>query len=114
MSKTRNIFYDSDSESDYGKSEEELFSDSEIDNCDEIQSEGDEDNIEIENDDNCNIKPMFRRRTRRLSSSDGESSCESVSEEWIWEEEENVADIRNFPEISGINPLSLLRLGGNS
>ena len=84
MSKTRNIFYDSDSESDYGKSEEELFSDSEIDNCDEIQSEGDEDNIEIENDDNCNVKLRFRSRTRRLSSSDSESSREPVSEEWIW------------------------------
>jgi len=55
MSKTRNIFYDSDSESDFEKSEEELFSDPEIDNYNEIQSEGDEDDIEIENDDNFNI-----------------------------------------------------------
>ena len=84
MSKTRNIFYDSDSKNDFGKSEEELFSDLEIDNYNEIQSEGDEDDIEIENDDNCNIKPRFRRRTRRLSSSDSESSREPVSEEWIW------------------------------
>ncbi|XP_025162941.1 uncharacterized protein LOC112590485 [Harpegnathos saltator] len=173
MSKTRNIFYDSDSESDFEKSEAELFSDPEIDNYNEIQSEGDEDDIEIENDDNfniisrfrrrtrclsssdsessrependdncnikprfrrrtrrlsssdsessrependdnCNIKPRFRRRTRRLSSSDSESSREPVSEEWIWEEEENVADIKSFSEISGINPLSLRRLGGN-
>lgn len=113
MSKTRNIFYDSDSESDFGKSEEELFSDPEIDNYNEIQSEGDEDDIEIENDDNFNIISRFRRRTRRLSSSDSESSREPVSEEWIWEEEENVADIKSFSEISGINPLSLRRLGGN-
>ncbi|XP_014487785.1 PREDICTED: piggyBac transposable element-derived protein 4-like isoform X3 [Dinoponera quadriceps] len=113
MSKTRNIFYDSDSESDFEKSEEELFSDPEIDNYNEIQSEGDEDDIEIENDDNFNIISRFRRRTRRLSSSDSESSREPVSEEWIWEEEENVADIKSFSEISGINPLSLRRLGGN-
>ena len=63
MSKTRNIFYDSDSESDFSKSEEELFNHPKIDNYNEIQSKGDEDNIEIENDDNCNIKPRFRRRT---------------------------------------------------
>ncbi|KAL6418258.1 hypothetical protein ACFW04_012238 [Cataglyphis niger] len=63
MSKTRNIFYDSDSESDFEKSEEELFSDPEIDNYNEIQNEGDEDDIEIENDDNFNIISRFRRRT---------------------------------------------------
>ena len=47
MSEIRNIFYDSDNESfnesDFEKSEEELFSDPEIDNYNEMQSEGDED-----------------------------------------------------------------------
>ena len=61
MSEIRNIFYDSDNESfnesDFEKSEEELFSDPEIDNYNEIQSEGDEDDSELENDDNCDIIP---------------------------------------------------------
>ena len=41
MSKTRNIFYDSDSESHFRKSEEELFSDPDVDSYNKIQSEGD-------------------------------------------------------------------------
>ena len=80
-----------------------MFSDPGIDNCNEVQSEGDEDNTEIENDDNCNIKLRIRRLTRHLSSSikgmdlRRKRKCK-----------------KKFFEISGISPLSLHRLCGNS
>ena len=36
-----------------------------------------------------------------------------MQEQWIWEEKENLTDIKQFQEIAGINALCLRKLGDN-
>ncbi|GFT52655.1 hypothetical protein NPIL_313741 [Nephila pilipes] len=71
-----------------------------------FQNKNDEEYIELESDNDSEIIP------RHLSSTDSESSHE-ILDEWIWEENENVPDVKRFFEVSGINTLSLQRLGDN-
>lgn len=66
----------------------------------EIQSEGDGDDSELENDDSCDIIPKFQRPTRCLPSIDGVFSRKSLSEEWIQEEKENIVNIKSFSDRS--------------
>ncbi|GFT83176.1 uncharacterized protein NPIL_117571 [Nephila pilipes] len=78
-----------------------------------FQSKNDEEYIELERDNDSEIIPRRKRRTRRLASSDNESSHEKL-DEWIWKEKENVPDVKRFSEVPIINTLCLRRLGGNS
>ncbi|GFU41274.1 hypothetical protein NPIL_12531 [Nephila pilipes] len=49
--------------------------------------------IKLNCDNDSEIIPRHKRRTRRLSSSDSESSHEKL-DKWIWEEKENVPDLK--------------------
>ncbi|XP_017788202.1 PREDICTED: puratrophin-1-like [Habropoda laboriosa] len=93
MAEIENIFYQSDSDgfnenSDLEQSDEEFFNDP-LSDKGEFQNENDEECIELESDNDSEIIPRRKRRTRCLSSSDSESSREKL-DEWIWEEKENV------------------------
>ncbi|GFS67713.1 uncharacterized protein NPIL_379611 [Nephila pilipes] len=66
----------------------------------EFQNKNFEEYIELESDNDTEIIP------RRLSSSDSESSHEKLNE-WIWDEKENVPDVKRFSEVLGINTLCL-------
>ncbi|KOC69341.1 hypothetical protein WH47_06005 [Habropoda laboriosa] len=93
MAEIENIFDQSDSDSfnessDLEQSDEEFFNDP-LSDKGELQNENDEEYIELESDNDSEIIPRRKRRTRCLSSSDSESSREKL-DEWIWEEKENV------------------------
>ncbi|GFS77830.1 uncharacterized protein NPIL_425241 [Nephila pilipes] len=100
MTETENIFYQSDSDSFNASSDlecdEEFYNDHFSDKG-EFQNKNDEEYIELESDNDREIITRRKIRTRRLSSSDSESSHEKL-DEWIWEEKENAPDVKWFSE----------------
>ncbi|KOC67142.1 hypothetical protein WH47_11799 [Habropoda laboriosa] len=81
-----NIFDQSDSDSfnessDLEQSDEEFLNDP-LSDKGEFQNENDEEYIELESDNDSEIIPRRKRRTRCLSSSDSESPREKL-DEWI-------------------------------
>lgn len=109
MSELKNSFYESDNDSS-DEVELNLYDNSD---CSELENENDENDNELESDtDNSEVIPVRRKRARLLSS-DSDSSIEQLQEQWIWEEKENLADIKQFQEIAGINALCLRKLGDN-
>ncbi|KAG8239834.1 hypothetical protein J437_LFUL011460 [Ladona fulva] len=73
------------------------------------------------NSDNSNVVPRVRKRARHLSSSssapsEGDEASASASafrEEWVWEEKDNVPELKQFTEISSVSASFLRRLGNN-
>ncbi|KAG7187566.1 hypothetical protein KM043_018541 [Ampulex compressa] len=109
MSELKNSFYESDNDSS-DEVELNLYDNSD---CSELENENDENDNELKSDtDNSEVIPVRRKRARLLSS-DSDSSIEQLQEQWIWEEKENLADIKQFQEIAGINALCLRKLGDN-
>ena len=109
MSELQNSFYESDNDSS-DEVELNLYNNSD---CSELESENDENDNEYESDSDNSEVISVRRKCARLLSSDSDSSIEQLQEQWIWEEKENLTDIKQFQEITGINTLCLRKLGDN-
>lgn len=101
MSDIETALFESDNEREFN---EEFDRDASIS---EMESE---DNNELEDDSDSDIQPIRRRRNRLLSSSDSESSDQPFQEEWVWNETENIPNIKQFSDIAGINPICLRRV----
>ncbi|KAG8239904.1 hypothetical protein J437_LFUL019476 [Ladona fulva] len=101
-----NYVCESDEESielnDSGQSDNEELDDNPTETEDETSSGT--------NSDNSNVVPRVRKHAQRLSSSssapsEGDEASASASafrEEWVWEEKDNVPELKRFTEISGV------------
>ncbi|KAG8238819.1 hypothetical protein J437_LFUL010533 [Ladona fulva] len=112
-----NYVCESDEESielnDSGQSDNEELDDNPTETEDETSSGT--------NSDNSNVVPRVQKRARHLSSSssapsEGDEASTSTSafrEEWVWEEKDNVPELKQFTEISSVSTSFLCRLGNN-
>lgn len=102
-----NVLYESADESLMGYSSD----DNEIGNGHQSVHTVDYSSDESNSSEASSVQQNVRKRARSMSSSDDSDVAE---DEWNWREKENIVNIKQFTETSGINPLVLRRLGTNA
>ncbi|KAG8238150.1 hypothetical protein J437_LFUL017263 [Ladona fulva] len=78
---------------------------------DDNQTETEDETSSGTNSDNSNVVPRVRKHAQRLSSSSSapsegdetSTSANAFREEWVWEEKDNVPELKQFTEISGVS-----------